>query len=491
MAMFVQSRVLFWVSLPILVLLLAGNSRVSEGQMNEQIPEVRHLASSARQSEQASLPVPTSTVESQSTPKASPQLEQSRGLHRRQSAFVGQLADVPELMLAEPHPKAMQPKDEIDALACAIAEVNRLNDLKTDGYLKQLLTERADLADLPFQMGDKCRLSATRSRHFRHAVQMVHSRRNTRDDGNGFLQAFLQACVSEDFARTSSHAKEELNLHAVPARLAAMTQICDPTADNMKLAFVKYLESVSSAEATRALARTVLFSSDEDSRTAAVEALKSRRERDYTELLMAGLRYPWPEVEMRAAAAVAKLGRNDLLPQMIDILAEADPRAPIVKRTNGAHVAEVRELVRINHHRNCLLCHAPGQSEAKNENVLTAQIPLASQPLPASNEGSYGSKVIPELLVRVDVTYLRQDFSLMLPVPDAAPWPEMQRFDFVVRTRVLKDDELQAYKDKFDKLESGVLPPNHRAALFALRELTGKDTAPTAEAWRKLLNLPK
>jgi hypothetical protein len=67
----------------------------------------------------------------------------------------------------------------------------------------------------------------------------------------------------------------------------------------------------------------------------------------------------------------------------------------------------------------------------------------------------------------------------------------MQRFDFVVRTRVLKDDELQAYREKFDHLEPGVLPPNHRAALAALRELTGKDTAPTAEAWRKLLNVTK
>jgi len=35
-----------------------------------------------------------------------------------------------------------------------------------------------------------------------------------------------------------------------------------------------------------------------------------------------------------------------------------------------------------------------------------------------------------------------------------------------------------------------VLSPYHRAALAALRELTGRDTAPTAEAWRLLLKLP-
>jgi hypothetical protein len=89
------------------------------------------------------------------------------------------------------------------------------------------------------------------------------------------------------------------------------------------------------------------------------------------------------------------------------------------------------------------------------------------------------------------VTYLRQDFSMMLPVADAAPWPAMQRFDFVARTRVLKEDEVQAYKEKFDNLGPGVLPPNHKSALIALRELTGKEAAPTAEAWRKVVETTK
>jgi hypothetical protein len=33
--------------------------------------------------------------------------------------------------------------------------------------------------------------------------------------------------------------------------------------------------------------------------------------------------------------------------------------------------------------------------------------------------------------------------------------------------------------------------PYHKAALAALRELTGKDTEPTAAAWRKLLKTPR
>ena len=90
-------------------------------------------------------------------------------------------------------------------------------------------------------------------------------------------------------------------------------------------------------------------------------------------------------------------------------------------------------------------------------------------------------------MIRVDVPYLRPDFSAVLAVGDAHPWPEMQRFDFLVRERQLTVEEVATYRDKLTPKEAGVLSPYHKAALGALRELTGKDTAPTAEAWRKLL----
>ena len=93
-----------------------------------------------------------------------------------------------------------------------------------------------------------------------------------------------------------------------------------------------------------------------------------------------------------------------------------------------------------------------------------------------------------DVQVRIDVTYLRQDFSQLQAVENARPWPAMQRFDFLVRTRELTADEASEYR-RLLKREPGVLPPNHRAALMALRELTGKDAAPTAQAWRELLDL--
>jgi hypothetical protein len=271
----------------------------------------------------------------------------------------------------------------------------------------------------------------------------------------------------------------------------------------MKLAMARYFASISSVDSTRALVKTILFTPEEDARNVAIEALKARRDKDYVDQLLQGFRYPWPDVAKRAADALVKLDRKDLVPQLIDMLDQPDPRAPITKKVDGKTVTTVREIVRINHHRNCLMCHAPGKDAQENTDILTAQTPVPGEPLPSMSGGSmsggsmsggYGSQGNPgiaELVVRIDVTYLRQDFSVMLPVADAAPWPEMQRFDFVVRTRNLKDDEVKTFKEEFDKLEPGALPPNHRAALAALRELTGKDTAPTAEAWRQLVKTTK
>ena len=49
----------------------------------------------------------------------------------------------------------------------------------------------------------------------------------------------------------------------------------------------------------------------------------------------------------------------------------------------------------------------------------------------------------------------------MQPVGDAHPWPEMQRFDFLVRTRVLSEKEVAT----FPAPKAGVLSPYQRATL--------------------------
>jgi hypothetical protein len=309
-------------------------------------------------------------------------------------------------------------------------------------------------------------------------------------DNNGILDGFWDqyqaTCAQEDKAQSPAD-RTHCDL-VTSTRIAALMQILAPEAPSVRLGLVRYLSTVSHVEATRALARLAIFSPEEEVQKAAVEALKVRRERDYTEVLVQGLRYPWPPVARRAADAIAKLERTDLLPQLVGVLEEPDPRAPVVQETNQKKSTVVRELVRVNHHRSCLLCHAPGNTGTVSPDALVAEVPVPGQPLPTPSEGY--RTTTPDILVRLDVTYLRQDFSVREAVEDANPWPEMQRFDFLVRSRTLTNEEADAYREKLEKREPGRLSPYHSAALAALREMTGKDTEPTAVAWRRLLELP-
>jgi hypothetical protein len=301
-----------------------------------------------------------------------------------------------------------------------------------------------------------------------------------------FWEQYQTACANHD--KNLSRADRCQQEIITQARIAALMQILAPESPGIRLGLVKYLSAISHSEATRALARLAIFSAEDAVRQAAIDALKVRRERDYTDIILQGLRYPWPDVARRAADAMVKLDRTDLVSQLVNILDEPDPRAPVAKDVDHKKVFEARELVRVNHHRNCLLCHAPANTGAVASDTLTAAVPVPQDPLPSPSQGYQNS--LPDILVRLDVTYLRQDFSMFQAVADANPWPEMQRFDFLVRTRELTQKEADAFREKLAVKEPGVLSPYHRAALAALRELTGRDTAPTADAWRELLKLP-
>jgi hypothetical protein len=63
----------------------------------------------------------------------------------------------------------------------------------------------------------------------------------------------------------------------------------------------------------------------------------------------------------------------------------------------------------------------------------------------------------------------------------------LQRFDFLVRTRILNDVEAKAYQAEFARLQK--TSPYRQAAQSALRALTGLDAEPNAAAWRKALSL--
>ncbi len=396
------------------------------------------------------------------------------------------LTKIPEVQLQAP---LARDAEAFRSTAILLARIDHINQIRQDGFLKALIAERPDLTGLPFAMGDACRSDLERSKQFTVAVQTVREAMSGERARNpNFSEKFwerLEALYKkQDIAQTRTDQQGE---HITLARIAALMQILAPEAPPYRLGLVKYLAAVQHPEATRALARLAVFSAEDEVRLAAVNALLARRERNYTEVLLGGLHYPWPRVARNAADAIVRLKRDDLMPQLVALLEEPDPRAPQVQEVDSQQVTVVKELVRINHHRNCAMCHAPGiKGEVTDQTLLTAGVPLPNEPL----VDSYRRTRRRETLVRIDMTYLRQDFSVLQPVTDAKPWPEMQRFDFLVRTRQVDAEEAATYRALFASSDPTRLSPYQQAALAALREMTGRDTAPTAQAWRKLLELP-
>jgi hypothetical protein len=464
------------------------------------------------------------------------------------AAVINDLAQVPEVMFESP----------VDArngrasahMAHTIAKINHVNKTKTDAFMVALLSKRSDLAGLPFKMGEDCRLKEERSRQFNQAllllrqfmsqninVTVADAEQAPQRGAEMFWDGYQQHCQQVD--RSAREAK--MAEHVTASRIAALTQVCGPQSVHMRKGLVKYLAASSHVDATRALAKLAIFTAEDDIRQAAVDALKVRRERDYTDILVQGLRYPLPAVAKRAGEALVKLERKDLVPELVAMLDENDPRAPHKKEIDKKEVTVMREVVKINHHRNCLMCHAPGQAvsaqpmapsaapvlrsstiqrpsaSGQTEFVVTqvvaepetgplppppsgtpgpgpggpseiipqGAIPIPGEPMPSPSTGYQSSH--PDILVRIDVTYLRQDFSLMLPVKDAQPWPEMQRFDFLVRDRWLTDKEAKTIRTALEK--SGT-SPYRQVAHESLRGLTGQDAEPSSDAWRRLLQLP-
>ncbi|HEV3418180.1 MAG TPA: hypothetical protein VG056_15250 [Pirellulales bacterium] len=75
--------------------------------------------------------------------------------------------------------------------------------------------------------------------------------------------------------------------------------------------------------------------------------------------------------------------------------------------------------------------------------------------------------------VRADVTYLRQDFSVVHEIPDRGsdPWPKAQRFDYVTRTREATSGEIAAATALTAEGERTRDYPQRRAVMFAVENL--------------------
>lgn len=403
------------------------------------------------------------------------------------------LAEVTEVALEEPHAKKMAADEAFEHVSHLIEKINHANKTKMDGYMEALASHRSDMRGMPFTLGNACRLAGDRAQHFQAELSRLR------------VAMSNPAAMASQLPNPTAQPEGEA---AIKARIAALIQVVEPESPELVRQMVKYLAAISHVDATRILAKLAICAEDDQVRNDAVAALAVRRDKDFSDILRNGLEYPWPAVAQRTTEAIVKLKHMDLAPELAAMLDRPDPRAPQIEEKNGKQVTVVQELVRINHLRNCLLCHSPARPGAVPsardgtlvENLgrggpdmvamggLTAPVPLPNQPVPTPTpHGGYGHFTIPDTQLAFDMTYLRQDFSVKMRVANAQPWPEMQRFDFLVRTRELSEQDAQAYRDLFRPAKAGELSPYQQAAVTALRQLTGRNAEPTAAAWRQVL----
>jgi hypothetical protein len=225
--------------------------------------------------------------------------------------------------------------------------------------------------------------------------------------------------------------------HVTPA----LNQMLQAEGDATRALLVEAMAGIDTNYSTCCLTERALYDTSPKVRQAALRTLAARPREDSRPMLLEGLRYPWAPVAQHAAEALVALQDRDALPALTRLLDAPDPQAAFTPPGAGKPV--VREVVRINHLRNCVLCHAPSVSR---DDLVQAPVPKPGQPLVILYYGQPqpSQPKDDDIFVRADVTYLRQDFSLSQKVAKSDPWPEQQRFDFLVRTRTATAAEVAA-----------------------------------------------
>lgn len=241
--------------------------------------------------------------------------------------------------------------------------------------------------------------------------------------------------------------------------LPAFVQMLEPEMPGSRAVLVELLSHCDDAAATVALARRAVFDIDPEVRHFATNALKLRKPTECRQTLLDAFRHPWSPAADHAAEALITLEDTAAVPALKKLIDAPSPPSP-QPRSPKDTTPVVREMVRVNHLTNCVLCHAMA---VRGSDPLAAQAPVPGSALPSGYDLLRGGT--DAILVRADVTYLRQDFSVTLPVSNAKPWPDGQRFDFLVRTREATKEEIEAAKSP------PATYPQREAVLSAIRSL--------------------
>ena len=130
------------------------------------------------------------------------------------------------------------------------------------------------------------------------------------------------------------------------------------------------------------LAKMAVFDLSAKVRASALQVLANRPRGEYRQVLLDGLRYPWAPAANHAAEALVVLEDTDALSALKELAKLPDPSAPVYDPEQKKHF--VREVVRINHLANCMLCHAAvevGDRPGSRPHSVARRGPTASGPV--------------------------------------------------------------------------------------------------------------
>ncbi len=360
------------------------------------------------------------------------------------------------------------------AAVLAAARTARVKGRPASETTLAMLDARADLAGLPLRRGDDCKLTAPAASTL--GAGSLALREMLSGSAGAALRRPGGAAASADAGSLSdllSKDKSRYDKWTKPESVPALMQMLMGEAEGVREVLVHQVARIEGAQATEALAQLAVFDLHPRVRAAAITALATRPAGDFLPAMLRAFAHPWPPVAEHAAEALAALRVKGAVPGLLRTLDDPDPRAPYRKPGREGHF--VKEMVRVNHLSNCLMCHAPSFSP---EDKVRGFVPTPGEPIPQGVPYYQGQSGV---FVRADITYLKQDFSASLPVENHGAWPAAQRHDFLVRERAVRP-------------LAG--PPHHAAdgpteqqksAFFALRALIGIDPGPAVSDWKKAI----
>src|SRR5262249_19647964 len=143
-------------------------------------------------------------------------------------------------------------------------------------------------------------------------------------------------------------------------QLRALTHVFQGQNEYSRLMLIRRLNQLNSELAAVALGEQAIYDPSRKVREAAIEALTRRPRATFRAGLLSGLRYPWARVADHAAEALVAVRDLEAIPTLQRMLEQPDPCAPFVSPTKDEKPRSmVREVVRISHLRNCIVCHPP------------------------------------------------------------------------------------------------------------------------------------